>query len=103
MKVSLNPVPHGVPGQINVCVLDKESEITGFGKHNRLLVFGSLNEPVVTVREDIKGLPLSTEVDRKKVLCGWQRLHPRGKTLVLVSSVEYQSGLGQAIEHTYSY
>jgi len=31
--------PHGVLGQLNVRTLDVDSDVTGFGKHNRLVVF----------------------------------------------------------------
>lgn len=93
--------PHGVAGQINICVLDKDSDITGFGKHNRLLVFGSQRS--ITLREDIRGLPLSTEDDRKKCLNSWQRLHPKGITLEWESSVEYEGHQGRSIEHSYRY
>lgn len=75
---------HGVPGQLNGYVLDIESDITGYGKHNRLLVSGHPDGRQITVREDRRGLPNSEECDRQKVLHGWQRSHPKGKTLRLV-------------------
>jgi hypothetical protein len=96
--------PHGVEGQINIFVLDKDSDITGYGKHNRLLVFRGTGKDgfTITVREDIRGLPLSTEDDRRAVLMGWQRMHPRGQRLDYVSSVRYDAyDAWESIEHTY--
>lgn len=54
----------GVPGQINVYVLDVESDITTFGNHNRLLVFHNSESNQVEIREDEIGLPSSAEEDR---------------------------------------
>ena len=80
--------PHGVSGQLNVYVLDKDSPITGYGAHNRLLVFQDARQSArVTIREDIRGLPLSTEAQRQKVAAGYQRMHARGERLTFVESV----------------
>lgn len=75
--------PHNVPGQFNIYVLDVESDITNYGKHNRLLVLGGTGEGsyYITVREDGIGLPESTEQDRRRVLNGWQRQHKLGELL----------------------
>lgn len=73
---------HGEPGHVNVCIRDQDSDITGHGQHNRLLVFKDSQTGRIEMREDIKwGLPYSTELQRKKVLNGWQRMHPRGRKL----------------------
>ena len=74
---------HGIPGQLSRIVLDKESEITGYGKHNRLLVFLCGNGQVM-VREDHIGLCRSTEADRQKVLNSPRRQHPRKTHCVFV-------------------
>jgi hypothetical protein len=76
--------PHGIPGQFNVYVLDRESDVTNYGKHNRLLVLGNVDNGQVMVREDHIGLPSATETDRQRVLNGWQRQHKRGTRCVLV-------------------
>ena len=101
--------PHGVPGQLNALVLDVDSEVTSYGRHNRLVVFGpSITQPVegernvVTVREDVRpGLPMSTEEDRRRVASGFQRMHPKGTRLVHQSSEPYDGRLGPCVEHTY--
>ena len=92
---------HGVPYQLNVEILDVDSEVTCYGKHNRLLVFG--DGPLrVTIREDIRGLPMSTEADRQTMAKHpAHRMHGRDETLEHVASVEYTSPLGRSIEHTY--
>lgn len=94
---------HGQSGHANIYVLDQDSEITGFGRHCRLLVSKNVASGVICCREDIRhGLPLSTDADRRKVMSGWQRLHPRGSRLVHISSSEpYQCGSGPSIEHLY--
>ncbi|WP_418131440.1 hypothetical protein [Variovorax sp. 278MFTsu5.1] len=89
-------LPHGVPGQVNIYVLDKDSDITGHGAHNRILVFGH-KDGTITAREDVRGLPFSTEEQRRKVLNGWQRQHPRNSRLKLI----HQEYGGDSIEHIY--
>ena len=76
--------PHGVPGQLNIYVLDKNADYTGFGKHNRLIVFKDIASGEIHVREDDIGLLPSTETQRQKVACKtFQRQHPRGSRLTL--------------------
>jgi len=99
---------HGVPGQLNVLYLDVDSDVTNYGRHNRLVVFGSLpGEPrKLTIREDIRdGLPMSTDSDRRRVANRpGHRLHPKHSRLTYVESVPYDiPGFGSAIEHTYTY
>lgn len=77
-------IPHGVSGQFNIFVLDRESDVTGYGEHNRLVVFGNPDNIQITLRGDSIGLPSASEKQRQKVLNGWQRQHPRGTTLQLV-------------------
>lgn len=85
-------VPHGVPGQLNICVLDTDSDVTDYGRHNRLIVMGDLGPGdkvvSVTIREDLRGLPLSTEEDRMRVAMGWQRQHPQRTRLVFKGKEE---------------
>ena len=89
--------PHGVPGQCNIYTLDVDSEITSFGKHNRLLVFGN-RDGTVTIREDLReDLPLSTEVDRQRAAKGYQRIHPRFSRLHPIGTDTGE----RAIEHHY--
>lgn len=93
--------PHGVPGQLNACVLDVDSEVTSYGKHNRLRVSGSLNGMSITIDEDIRDLPMSSEADRQRVSKGYQRLHPRGTKLVYRSHVQWENGGHQIISYEY--
>lgn len=84
--------PHGVPGQVNICVLDVDSEITSCGKHNRLLVFLDRTTNQIEIREDVIGLPMSTEKDRIKVANLWgQRMHPKGYRLIHLRSEQSDS------------
>ncbi len=94
---------HGVPGQVNVMVLDVDSDITSYGRHNRLLVFRGTGDEshLITVREDMRGLPMSTDDDRRRAARGWQRLHPVGTRLVHVGSEEYDAMGGRSVEHVY--
>lgn len=94
---------HGVPGQLNVVVLDVDSSVTNYGRHNRCVVMRDVAKPSeITVREDLRGLPLTTDADRRRVANGWQRLHPRGSRLVHESSTRYTTpGFGESIEHIY--
>lgn len=89
----------------NVLVKDEDSDLTGYRRHNRLLVFGDPRTGTITVREDIRpDFPMSLEADRTKVLNGWQRQHPRGSRVVYVGSSErYWSGARswESIDHTY--
>lgn len=107
MKIKTNKLtsPHGIAGQVNIYILDVDSDITGYGAHNRLLVFGdTIVRTQYTVREDLRGLPLSTEAQRRTVLNGWQRLHGRRVKLVYVSSCapyRVKTG-GESIDHTYT-
>jgi len=78
---------------------DIESDLTGRGRHNRLIVMRDLRERVVTVREDLQGLPPSTPADRMRAANGWQRQHPAGTKLTPIESVESNG----SIFHTYSY
>lgn len=97
MHTQTQPVPHGAPDQMNIYVLDIESEITGYGKHNRLTVFGDTWGEFVSIREDVRGLPISTEEDRMKVATGKQRQHPTGTRLTLV----HREDDGDAIWYQY--
>lgn len=58
--------PHGIPGQLNVCVPDVASYRTSYGAHNRLVC--GLGNGGVYIREDRRGLPDSTEAQRLAVL-----------------------------------
>jgi hypothetical protein len=78
---------HGVPGQINTFILDVDSEITSFGKHNRLLVFLDPQTGHIEIREDDIGLPSSSEEDRRKVAnSSSQRMHPKSTKLSFLRS-----------------
>lgn len=92
--------PHRVPGQINICVLDKDSSITSRGKHNRLLVFYDRSAGTIEIREDDIGLPTATEEDRQRVACrSYQRMHPKGSRLAFLRSE--QSPTGKSVWHYY--
>lgn len=78
---------------------DNESDRTGHGRHNRLIVIHDPRKRVVIVREDLQGLPLSTHANRVRAANGWQRMHPAGTKLAPVESVEFNG----SIFHTYSY
>lgn len=94
--------PHGVTGQLNIYLLDIGSDITGHGKHNRVLVSQDQHDQTIIAREDRSGLPLSTDVQRRKVMNGWQRMHKVGVKLVHVRSTQHRGGLGgESIEHAY--
>ena len=87
MHTNTHNQPHGISGQINVCVLDVDSDITSFGKHNRLLVFKDCKSGQIEIREDNIGLPFSTEKDRRRVANQtYQRLHPKHTKLVFLRS-----------------
>lgn len=100
-------VPHGEPHNINLLVRDIDDECTGFGKHNRLVVFGSTDGTYVHIREDIipgRNLKTATPAQRLKVANGGRRIHPRGARLKYVSSTPpYQSSNGSwwSIDHMY--
>lgn len=92
---------HNQPGQVNGYVLDVDSDITSFGKHNRLLVFGTLDHKIIEIRENVRGLPMTTETDRQRVAKGYQRLHPRGSKLVYRSHVQWEHRGETIIDYTY--
>lgn len=58
--------PHGIPGQLNICVPDVASYRTGYGAHNRIVC--GVGYDGVYVREDRRGLPDSSESQRLRVL-----------------------------------
>ena len=95
---------HGVEGQLNRMTLDVDSEVTGFGTHNRLIVFGTTDGLYVQIREDVfadDSLPLSVEWQRQSIAHHpHHRLHPEGWTLRHVSSQPYDDG--RCIEHIYA-
>lgn len=97
---------HGQKGHLNVLVLDQDSEVTSFGKHNRLVVGREVESGEIVIREDIKhGLPMATEEDRQRVAKGFQRMHPKGTSLKLIaSSGPYPSGndVHKSIEYRYA-
>lgn len=100
-SIQPNDTPHGVPGQINICVLDVDSEITSHGKHNRLLVFLDRASYQIEIREDDRGLPASTEDDRRKVANHWHhRMHPKNTRLTYLRSE--QSDSQKSIWHYYA-
>jgi len=92
---------------VNTITPDLESDVTGYGRHNRLLVSGTPGQREVTIREDIRpGLPMSNERDRMRVANGWQRQHPRGARLRYVATSErVRSGAGswESVWYTYVY
>lgn len=95
---------HGVPGQLNMIVLDVDSRVTDYGHHNRLLVSRGTGDEhnIMYVREDLRGLPLSTEEDRRRALNHpLQRLHTRGERLRHLDSEQWASKLGETIDHRY--
>lgn len=90
---------------LNTLTPDRESDITSYGRHNRLIVLGDIARDrvvSVTVREDVDGLPYATEADVRRVANGWQRQHPRGARLRLVSRVSYWHPSGETIEWSFA-
>ena len=94
---------------LNVKVRDLDSDITGKGKHRRLLVMSDPRGKLITVREDdcphTSHLRAATPQERLKATNGWQRLHPRGSRLDYQGSSEpYTSGDGswESVEHYYN-
>jgi hypothetical protein len=96
-------IPHGEVGHLNLCVRDQESEYTGFGAHNRLVVMGEPDGSMVSVREDYKwNLPESTEEQRRKILNSGYRQHPKGTHLEFVNSEEpWDNGHWTSVTHNY--
>ena len=74
--------PHGQTGHVNIYTRDHDSHCTGFGKHNRILAFGCVDDDAqFEVREDLKwGLPPSTCEQRQAAIRRDWRL-PRGARL----------------------
>jgi hypothetical protein len=104
----MNREPHSVPGQLNVYVLDVDSVVTGYGAHNRLVVMGPAlgsGERLIYIREDLRGLPNSTDAQRRAVANHpAERMHPHGKRLTHVStSAPYDGRNGQSIDHVYAW
>jgi len=99
-SIQPNDTPYGVPGQINIYVLDVDSEITSYGKHNRLLVFLDRASNQIEIREDNRGLPASTEAYRRKIANGDQRMHPKNTRLTYLRSE--QSDSQKSIWHYYA-
>ncbi len=98
-------IGHGVEHQLNRKVLDVDSEVTGFGTHCRLVVFGDTDGRTIILREDVWAdptLPESTDWQRMSVAHHPNhRLHPEGTHLVQVSSERYTGPAGPCIEHRY--
>lgn len=89
---------------VNTLIDDKDSEITSFGKHNRLLVSQDTEyREWISIREDNIGLPYSTEFDRRKIANSWQRMPPKGKRLFYICSETYFSNGMERIQHDYLY
>jgi len=73
----------------NIYKKDIDSDITGKGKHNRLLVNQDPETGHIEIREDYQGLPMSTEQDRMQVANNtYQRMHGTGKKLNLVDAFD---------------
>lgn len=98
--------PHNVPGQLNVYVLDAESEVTSYGAHNRLIVSReTTGERLLTVREDVgTGPRRATEEEVRAVLNHpAHRLHT-GHAEYIAASAPYECRLPHVeacIEHTF--
>lgn len=89
---------HGVSGQLNVFVLDVDSVVTSYGEHNRLCVFLPRGGEVY-IREDLHGLPESTEAQRRTVALKDQSVDLRRMTYV--GGERWESRAGESIDHTY--
>lgn len=84
--------PHGVEGQLNIYVLDRESSLTNFGRHARAIVFRDVASGRISIRVDRTdfdaGLPEPNRSDLIKVAQRPEyRLHPPGTSLAHVESV----------------
>lgn len=101
MRATLTSTEHGGTGQLNTHILDVDSEITSYGKHNRLIVFLDRQSGQIEIREDDIGLPLSSEEDRRKVAhLSSQRVHPKNTKLSFLRSE--QSDSSKSIWHFYA-
>lgn len=79
---------HGVPNQLNIYELDVESDCTGYGRHNRLIVMMDRKTNTIDVREDNIGLPDSTDKDRRKLANNpAHRLHRKGSRLIFLDTM----------------
>ena len=100
--------PHGQPNNINILTLDIKSHVTGYGKHNRLVVFGSTDGKTVHIREDIvpgRDLAMSTRAQQLKVANGPYRIHPRGTRLKHIETGEpwqVPGHVNTCVDHTYA-
>jgi hypothetical protein len=91
MRTTTRP-PHGVEGQLNIYVLDRESSLTNFGRHARAIVFRDVASGRISIRVDRTdcdaGLPEPSLIDLLKVAQRPEyRLHPPGTSLAHVESV----------------
>lgn len=63
--------PHGVIGQLNIYVLDRESSLTNFGRHARAIVFRDVATGRISIRVDRTnfdaGLPEPNRSDLMKL------------------------------------
>lgn len=89
---------------LNYFTKDEDSEITSYGKHNRLLVFYDKKNQRIEVREDDIGLPAAELGDAIKIAMGKHRVHPLGYSLRYERCVLWESvyGLHRTFEFSLS-
>lgn len=101
-KTRVGREPHGESGHLSILVKDQDSEKTGYGKHNRIVVLGEPDGSMITAREDYRwGLPESTEAQRQTVLNGSARIHPLGTRLEYIGSEPHETPAGYSVWHNY--
>lgn len=95
---------------LNEKIADEDSVCTNFGRHNRLLLSYDPQDQTVVMREDLIGLPLTTEQDRQRFAQTWAGeagipLPRHRRQLVWLSSTPYPPDPADyfppAIEHRY--
>jgi len=96
---------HGVAGQLNVLVLDKDSEVTGFGKHARCRVGRAVDgERLLTVTADLdapgsESLP-EPDVEQASYLA--YEFFERPTRLKLVGREYWESNNGRHLDYEFA-
>lgn len=96
---------HGVAGQLNVLVLDKDSEVTGFGKHARCRVGRAVDgDRLLTVTADLDA-PGSTklpepDIEQAEYLAHEFFAHPT--RLKLVNREYWEDSRGRHLDYEFA-
>lgn len=95
---------HGVEGQLNVCVLDKDSEVTAFGEHARCRVGRETDgERLLVVTADLdapgsENLPVPTWEQAETLAQAFFVRHTR---LQFLGSDEWTSNRGRHVDFNF--